>query len=170
MEKRSEEILKHFDDLMYDMTQTDPHHCHCFQITSLNSKIIFKMKQTGFKKQILEEPRGQIFSTTKRLDEYAQIHFKVLQDGTIESEIEYPPDYPIAHLNSTHSYSAHKETEIILDHFSIPYKLKRIPPTTCIKRKIIKAIKPSHWTTVLGALVVVGVTIGILYTVSKSRR
>ena len=154
---------------MYDVTQNDPHHCHCFQIISLSSETISKMKQTGFKKQILEEPRGQIFSTTKRLDEYTQIHFKVLQDGTIESEMEYPPDYPIAHLNSIHSYSAHKETEIILNHFSIPYKLKKIPPITCIKRKIVKALKPSHWTTIFGALIAVVLVVGTIYMASKSR-
>lgn len=124
------------------------------------------MKQSGFKKQIFEESRGQIFSTTKRFDEYTQIHFKVLQDGTIESEMEYPPDYPIAHLNSIHSYSAHKETEIILKRFSISYKLKRIPPITCIQRKIIKAMKPSHWTTILGVLLLF---VGAIYVGSKSR-
>ena len=127
------------------------------------------MKQTRFKKQILEEYHGQIFSTTKRLDKHTQIHFKVLQDGTIESEMEYPPDYPIAHLNSIHSYSAHKETEIILNHFSIPYKLKRIPPFTCIQRKIVKALKPSHWTTIFGALVAVVLVVGTIYVASKSK-
>ena len=151
------------------MIQNDPHHCHCFQINSLSSETISKMKGTGFKKQILEEPRGQIFSRIKRLDEYLQIHFKVLQDGTIESEMEYPPDYVFAHLNSGHSYSAHKETEIILNHFSISYKVKRIPPTTCIQRKIVKAIKPSHWTTILGALAIVVLVVGAIYVVSKSK-
>jgi len=147
----------------------DPHHCHCFQINSLSSETISKMKETGFKKQILEEPRGQIFSTTKRLDEYTQIHFKVLKDYTIESEMEYPPDYPAAHLNSIHSYSAHKETEIILNHFSISYKVKRIPPITCIQRKIVKAIKPRHWTTILGAVVAVVLVVGTIYVASRSK-
>ena len=147
----------------------DPHHCHCFQIFSLNSETISKMKQTGFKKQILEEPRGQIFSTTKRIDEHTQIHFKVLQDGTIESEMEYPPDYMFAHLNPIHSYSAHKETEIILKHFSVSYKVKKIPPVTCIQRKIIKAVNPSHWTTILGALAAVVLVVGTIYVASKSR-
>ncbi len=149
--------------------QLDPHHCHCFQILSLNSETIDKMKQTGFKKQILEEPRGQIFSRTKRIDEFTQVHFKVLQDGTIESEMEYPPEYMFAHLNPEHSYSAHKETEIILNHFSIPYKLKKIPPVTCIKRKIVKAVKPSHWTTILGVVLAVAVIAGTVYVASKSK-
>lgn len=127
------------------------------------------MKQTGFKKQIFEEPRGQIFGMVKRLDEYTQVHFKVLQNGTVESEMEYPPDYPIAHMNPIHSYSAHKETEIILSHFSIPYGLKRMPPTTCIQRKIVKAIKPSHWTTVLGAIFIVVLAFGTIYVASKSK-
>lgn len=151
------------------MNQNDPHHCHCFQIFSLNSETISKMKESGFNKQILEEYHGQVFSTTKRLDEHTQIHLKVLQDGTTESEMEYPPDYPVAHLNPTHSYSAHKETEIILNHFSIAYKLKRIPPITCIQRKIVKAIKPSHWTVILGALVVIVLVVGTIYVASKSK-
>ena len=83
--------------------------------------------------------------------------------------MEYPSDYPIAHLNSIHSYSAHKETEIILNHFSIPYKLKKIPPITCIKRKIVKALKPSHWTTIFGALIAVVLVVGTIYMASKSR-
>ena len=151
------------------MTQNDPHHCHCFRVLSLNSETISKMEEAGFKKQILEEPRGQMFSRAKRVDEYTQVHFKVLQDGTIESEMEYPPEYMFAHMNPEHSYSAHKETEMILNHFSIPYKLKRIPPVTCIKRKIIKAVEPSHWTTILGIVLAVVVATGIIYAASKSR-
>ena len=122
----------------------DPHHCHCFKIVSLNSKTISRMKQIGFKKQILEEVRGQIFSVIKRLDEHTQVHFKILQNYTIESEMEYPVEYPREHLNSTYSYSAHKETEAILRYFSIPYRLKRIPPITCIRPKIVKAKNPIH--------------------------
>ena len=147
----------------------DPHHCHCFQVTSLNSQTISEMEQTGFKKQIFEEDHGQIFSRTKRLDEYTQIHFKVLQDGVIESEMEYPPEYPIAHLNSIHSYSAHKETKMILDYFSIPHKLKRVPPITCIRQKIVKAIKPSHWTTILIAILGAVAIFGVIYAAFKSK-
>ena len=128
--------------------KNDPHHCHCFQIGTLSPKVILKMEQNGFKKQILEEDHGQIFSRVKRIDEHTQIHFKVLPDRIIESEMEYPPDYPFAHINSTHSYSAHNETQIILDQFSIPHKLTRVPPITCIEPEIIDAKKPSHWISI----------------------
>ena len=150
----------------------DPHHCHCFKVMSLNNETIFEMDQEGFKEQIFEMNHGQIFSRTKRLDEYTQIHFKILPNGTIESEIEYPPDYPIAHLNPIHSYSAHKETRKILKYFSIPYKLKKIIPITCIQRKIVKAIDPIHWTT--WTILVAGISTSIVaiyiaYKANKDR-
>ena len=145
----------------------DPHHCHCFKILSLSDETIFEMEQEGFKEQIFEEDHGQIFSRTKRLNKCDQIHFKILQDWTAESEIEYPPDYPMAHLNSTHSYSAHKETKNILDYFGIPYKQKRITPITCIQRKIVKAIDPIHWTDLAALIIGVSVFVGV-YAVSKT--
>ena len=146
----------------------DPHHCHCFKIALLSDEAIFEMEQAGFKEQIFEEDHGQIFSRTKRLDEYTQIHVKTLQNGTIEGEIEYPPDYPLAHLNPIHSYSAHKEIKKILNEFSIPYKRKKNIPTTCIQRKIVKAIDPIHWTDLAALAIGVGVSAGVVYAISKA--
>ena len=150
------------------MTQNDPHHCHCFKVMSLNDGIICKMERVGFKEQIFEEDHGQIFSRTKRLNKYTQIHFKILQDWTVESEIEYPPDYPMAHLNSTHSYSAHTETKNILDYFGMSYKQKKIPPITCIQPKIVKAIDPIHWTDLMVFVIGASVLTGAIYTTYKT--
>ena len=146
----------------------DSHHCHCFKVMSLSYETILEMEQEGFKEQIFEEDHGQIFSRTKRLDEHTQIHLKILPDGTVESEIEYSPDYPIAHLNPTHSYSAHKETRKILNEFSIAYKLKSAIPTTCIQPKIVKAIDPIHWTGLAALVIGVSVLTVAIYTTYKT--
>ena len=148
----------------------DSHHCHCFKVMSLSYETILEMEQEGFKEQIFEENHGQIFSRARRVDEYTQIHFKILQDRTIESEMEYPPDYPIAHLNPIHSYPAHEETRKILDYFSIPYKQKRIPPITCIHPRIIKAINPIHWTALMALAIGVSISVGTVYAAYKANK
>ena len=121
----------------------------------------------GFEEQIPQEDHGQILGIRKKLDEYMQIHLKIMRDLSIESEIEYQPEFPLAHLNQTHSYSAHKETHEIFNQLGISYILKQIPPLTCIKRKIIKAVKPSHWTTVVGGLALVGLVVAVVYYATK---
>ena len=87
----------------------------------------------------------------------------------IEGELEYPPVYPVAHLNREHSYSAHYELEEILRQIVDTYTLKVSPPITCIKRIIKKAIKPIYVKVIVGAVVAVSL-IGVLaYTLAKSK-
>ena len=108
----------------------------------------------GFKEPFLQENHNQFFGFTKRLDEYIQVHVKLLKNNCIESEMEYSPDYPFAHLNEEHSYSAHYEIKEILDSMIIPYSYQTNPPTSCLRRKIVQALNPTHASAiVLGALV-----------------
>ena len=153
---------------MNNMDDEDAHHCRCFSITKENfSKFEKKISESGFVKPLFEEDHGHILGLTKRLDEYSQIHVKLMSNGVIESEIEYPPDYPFAHLNNEHSYSAHDEIQSILNSLGITYTFRTIPPTTCIRRKIVKAFKPTHVKTILAGLVVGVIVGGILYYLSK---
>lgn len=126
------------------INQEDPHHCRCYTIHPVYFKEFQnKLKNTGFKNPFLEENHGQVFGLTKRLDEYTQIHIKAMKNGNFEAEMEYPPDYPVAHLNQEHSYSAHTELQTIMDGLGLPYTFRINPPLTCLQRIIKKATNPT---------------------------
>jgi hypothetical protein len=126
-------------------SKIDPHHCKCFSISKPYFQIFeTKLLQFGYTEPIFEEDHGQILSFTKRLSTNYQIHVKLMRTGRIESEIEYPQDFPIAHLNSVHSFSAHAELGLLFIALQIPYKCKKRPPVTCINRIMIPAQKPTH--------------------------
>lgn len=72
-----------------------------------------------------------------------------MHTGRIEAEIEYPQDYPMAHLNPTHSFSAHTQLNLLLPTLQIPYKCRRKPPLTCLQPQIIQANNPTHRDTFL---------------------
>jgi hypothetical protein len=150
----------------------DPHHCHCFSIHQ-DYHNLFKQKliELGFKEPLFQENHGQIFGLTLRIDEFTQAHIKLLKNGTIEGEMEYPPDYPVAHLNPTHSYSAHIEIQNILNQINMPsYSFRITPPITCIQRKIIKAFKPTHVKVIVGVMVGFALIGAIAYTAVKSSK
>lgn len=126
-----------------------------------------KLESISFNDTIYQEDHGQVYGLVKRLDEHTQIHVKVLKNGTIEAEIEYPPAYPFAHLNQEHSYSAHPEIEMILKHFQITYTYKLSPPITCLIRKIKTAFKPTHAKVIFGVVLGIVAIAGILYALSK---
>jgi hypothetical protein len=144
-------------------TKIDPHHCRCFSIPKLHFRSFeSKMLSFGYSDPILEEDHGQILSFTKRLSEYYQIHVKLMRTGRIEAEMEYPHDYPLAHLNQIHSFSAHAELNLLLIALQIPYKCKRVPPITCVQRQVIPAQNPTTLNTVL-ALSGVGALADIIF-------
>ena len=87
---------------------------------------------------------SEIIPSTVRVEDQLQHHIKVMPDGNIESEMEPPPAYPAAHLNSKHSYSAHQETEQVLRLARIGYDILTSIPSTCINPKIVKPNKPTH--------------------------
>ena len=102
------------------ITKIDPHHCRCFSISKLNFRYFeTKMQSFGFSEPFFEDDHKQILGFTKRLSEYYQIHVKLMPTGKIEAEIEPPQDYPFAHLNSTHSFSAHPELKVLLTALNI---------------------------------------------------
>lgn len=130
----------------------DPHHCRCFSIPKIHfHEFESRLLRFGYSEPLLEEDHGQILGFTKRLNESYQIHVKLMKTGRIEGEIEYPPDYPMAHLNSTHSFSAHAELNLLFSALQISHKCKHNPPITCIRRQIIPAQQPTHLGTFLAA-------------------
>lgn len=148
----------------------DPHHCRCFVIDEEIKEFRKKLENGGLAEQLLEENHGQVFGLKLRLEEYWQIHIKVMPNKEIESEIEPPPDYPGAHLNPEHSYSAHKQLEEILNLTQTPYHKKIPTPITCIRPIIKKPVKPTHVTTIVLGVTVVVVFVAVLYAIAKGGR
>ena len=123
----------------------------------------------GFVIPLLELNHGQIYSFQKKINEHTQIHIKIMSNGVIEVENEYPSSYPIEHLDSTYCYSGHKELEKILNYYQIPYTRKSDIPITCINRKIIKSKNPIHWSEIALALSAVVMVAVIIVLISKRK-
>jgi len=150
------------------MAKTDQFHCHCFSIDELDiDDFREQLEEINFKNTIWQNDNDFEFGLVLRIDEYTQMHVKVDSEGHIEAEIEYPPNYPIAHLNQKHCSSAHHELKEVFKIIQIPHKSKIIPPLTCFRPKIIPAINPSHAKTIAGGLLVLGAVGALLYVLSK---
>lgn len=150
------------------MNKNDQYHCHCFSIDELDiDEFREQLEEIGFKSTIWQDDSTFEFGLVLRIDEYAQMHVKVDSEGRIEAEIEYPPDYPVAHLNQKHSYSAHHGLKQVFRFVRVRHKSKFFPPLTCLRPKIIPAINPSHAKTIAGGLLALGVIGVFLYFISK---
>ena len=127
------------------IAKIDPHHCRCFSIPKTHFRYFeTQMQNYGCSEPFFEDDHKQIIGFTKHISESYQIHVKLMRTGRIEAEIEPPQDYPMAHLNPTHSFSAHPELKVLLTTIQIPYKCKQKPPDTCIRRQIIPPQNPTH--------------------------
>jgi hypothetical protein len=134
------------------IVKIDPHHCRCFSIPKTHFRYFkTQMQNLGCSEPFFEDDHKQIIGFTKGISEYYQIHVKLIRTGRIEAEIEPSQDYPMAHLNSTHSFSAHPELNVLLTTIQIPYKCKQKPPDTCIHMQIIPPQNPTHRDTFLVA-------------------
>jgi len=152
------------------MNQNDPYHCHCFSIDESDiDEFREQLEEIGFRDTIWQDDDDFEFGLVLRIDEYTQMHVKVDSEGRIESEIEYPPDYPIAHLNQKHSHSAHRELSEVFKDIRMPHKSRHFPPRSCLRPKIVSAINPSHAETVAGGLLVLGAVSTLLYLMSRER-
>ena len=100
---------------------SDHHHCHCFKILESHFDLLKnKLESNGFEDR-LQFQNGQLYGLIKKINDEEQIHIKVMPSGVIEAEIEPSHDYPFAHLNQKHSYSAHNQLQQLLHQFGIPY-------------------------------------------------
>lgn len=104
----------------------------------------------------MEEDHGQYVSFTMRLAELWQVHIKLMTTGRIEAEIEPPQDYPGAHLNPTHSYSAHQYLSALLPGLGVRFRCKRNIPATCLHPILISPQQPTHRNGIIGAGAILG--------------
>ena len=150
------------------MNKNDQYHCHCFSIDELDiDEFREQLEEIGFKNTIWQNDSDFEFGLVLRIDEYTQMHVKVDSEGHIEAEIEYPPDYPIAHLNQKHCRSAHHELKEVFKVVQIRHKSKFFPPFTCLRPKIIPAINPSHAKIIAGGLLALVAVGALAYIISK---
>ena len=150
------------------MNKNDQYHCHCFSIDELDiSEFREELERIGFKNTIWQDDSEFEFGLVLRVNEHTQMHVKVDSEGHIESEIEYPPDYPAAHLNKIHSYSAHHQLKEVFNAVRIRHKSKLFLPMTCLRPKITPAENPSHAKTLAKGLLVLSVVGTVLYFLSK---
>lgn len=133
------------------MVENDPHHCRCFSIAPSDiEKCKIEFERIGFKEPVAQINKGQVFGLIAPITDMLQIHLKIMNDGNIEGELEPPPEFPGAHLNQTHSYSAHKEIKAILQDIGISYQLNTSIPETCKSPRIIRPDNPMHAATMVG--------------------
>jgi hypothetical protein len=126
-------------------TTGDPHHCKCFTILKPSLwEFERRMRASGYHEPMLEEDHGQYCSFAKRISEYWQIHIKLKTSGRMEAEIEPPQDYPMAHLNSNHSYSAHNDLSVLLAELGIPFTCRRTIPFSCTQPVVLTPLQPTH--------------------------
>ncbi|MCV0398369.1 MAG: hypothetical protein K5785_00075 [Nitrosarchaeum sp.] len=151
------------------MIKNDPHHCHCFKILNTHFDLFRnKLEQNGFTDG-LQMPNGQLFGRIKKINAEEQMHVKLMQSGIIEAEIEPSQDYPVAHLNQKHSYSAHNQLQELLNQFGIPHIRNWSIPLWCIRPIIVKPFRPTHVKVIAGVIVVI-LFAGVLgYALAKSK-
>ena len=150
--------------------KSDPHHCHCFKILKNHFELFrTKLESIGFHDAI-QIQKGQIFGLIKNINDKKQIHIKVMPSGQIEAEIEPSQDFPIAHLNSKHSYSAHRQLQNLLHQLGIPYIKNWSMPLSCVRPLIVEPFKPTHVKVIVGALIAVALVGIIGIVIAKSVR
>lgn len=130
----------------------DRHHCRCHRVLPYRiRKLKDRMTCLGFE-QVLEEDHGQAFGRRLRLSEHEQLHVKVMPGGWIEAEIEPPPEYPLAHINPRHSYSAHHAVIDMLGKCGIRFRTVPTVPSTCLEPMVDRPDRPTHWKVLVSAL------------------
>ena len=128
-----------------------------------------RLTKLGFEKQPGGEMNhGQVFGLRYKITKRLQLHFKVMPDGRIESELEPPPEYPGAHLNQKHSFSPHKELNLLLKKIKIRYRMRTPIPETCNYPEENEPDRPLLWQKILLIGIVPLVTTYIAYKIAKS--
>lgn len=152
-----------------DDADHDQYHCRCHKVAAHKiRRIRDRLPGLGFER-VLEEDHGQVFGMRRRLSEHEQLHVKVMPNGRIEAEIEPPPEYPLAHINQKHSYSAHRAVVDVLGRCGIKFRTVHDVPPTCLDPVVDRPSKPTHWKVFAVAIVAaIAVFAGVL-AVNKLR-
>ncbi|MCA2003749.1 MAG: hypothetical protein LDL06_03170 [Candidatus Nitrosotenuis sp.] len=148
---------------------SDHYHCHCFKILESHFDLFKnKLEANGFEDK-LQFQNGHLYGRIKKINAEEQIHIKVMPSGVIEAEIEPSHDYPFAHLNQKHSYSAHNQLQQLLHQFGIPYIRNWSIPLSCIRPIVVKPFKPTHAKVIVGAIVTITLIGALTYALAKSK-
>ena len=129
----------------------DRHHCRCFWVGRRGiSRFRALLAGIGFEEQVLEANHGQVFGMRRKMSEQEQVHIKVMPDGWLESEIEPPPEYPLAHVNPAHSYSSHDAVRGILHECGMEFRMVADVPRSCLNPTVVRPYRPTHWKKIAG--------------------
>jgi len=130
---------------------SDEHHCRCFRINTSDIETCkIRLKELGFEQQPGgEEDHGQVFGLRFRFKKLLQIHWKVMSNGIIESEMEPPPEHPGAHLNQIHSFPPHEDVQVLLNKMNLQYNTIHPIPRTCVEPNIVEPNNPLKWWEIL---------------------
>lgn len=102
----------------------------------------------------LQENHGQIWGLVKTLDDFWQIHVKVMPDGLIECEIEPKHDYPAEHLDQQNSFSGHHHVSYYLKNYRVPCHA-RMAPVSCLVPAFKKPGNPVHISKLVAIIILV---------------
>lgn len=97
------------------------------------------------------------------------MHVKVMPNDWIEAEIEPPPEYPLAHINQRHRYSAHRAVAAMLGKCEIRFRTAHDVPTACLDPIVDRPSKPAHWKVLAGAFVLAGTVLAGALALNKLR-
>ena len=97
----------------------DRHHCRRFCVAS-HTVLRKRLIGLGFEPPILEMRHGRAWGLRLLTSEHEQDCIKAMPNSMIESEAELPTEYPLAHPNSEHRYSSHRDVGDILRRLRIP--------------------------------------------------
>ncbi len=126
------------------LSENSSSHCRCFTIVPSDiDNCGNSLERIGFKESTTKIKNiAQVLGFVARLTDMLQIHFKMMKDGTIEGKLE-PPN-PDAHQNPSHTYSAHKEIEIILRDIDIEFNITSSISDTCNAPRKIRPDRHMH--------------------------
>lgn len=129
-------------------TLLDDSHCNCFLLVSDEDEIkLFNgLKSIGAYDQRFEQPHGQKWGLTYTLDDYWQLHVKMMSDRHIECEIE--ARIILAEHQTIKSKPAHYEMRQLLAKFGISPVFITPIPEPCSNRLLITPDNPTDITRI----------------------
>lgn len=151
----------------------DVHHCNCFLIFSKEdeAKFYHGLRSIGAYDQKIQENHGQKWALTYTLEDFWQLHIKMMPDHHIENEIE--PRIIFGEHQTIKSKPAHVELKQLLEKFGVNYALMTPTPEPCNHRILNTPSNPTDITK-LGialtfCLVAVVATVLVIYAVKKMK-
>lgn len=151
-----------------NIAKIDEHHCNCHIVSAPESqmKLFYALGGIGAYDQLLQENHGQKWSLTYVIDNYWQLHVKMMPDNHIECELE--ARIRLVEHKTEASKPAHEEMRQLLEKFSINYAFVTPIPEPCKNRLLNTPSNPTDIVEILLAAAVCLLAFAILIAVARS--